>query len=343
MNMPEIDIKSLLDIPEWEKIQDQFAKLTGTAIITIDYKGTPVSKHSERTDFCTVIRENPVSRKRCYKCDSLAGLEAVRRNKPFIYLCHCGIVDVAVPVVVGDRYLGAVMFGQIRIPNDDTDAKVARLVSEISTFQAEDHSVKADLLEMYNRLPEMEYHRIVEIADMLYSVVNYIVNRVLKSRYISLEYEYILGRMNLPPMLDAEGELADARLREIAKLSTPPRSLDYAAEKSDVSISSPVYPAVSFIHSHRKEMPGMKEMAKLCHLSPSYFSKLFLREVGENYTDYVNRKKISWAKEALKNTDENVTRIAAGLGYQDTSYFVKVFKKFEGITPTVYRKIKRKP
>lgn len=108
----ELDLKTILDIPPlWETVQDQIARLTGTAIITIDFKGNPITKHSCRTDFCSVIRGNPVSRKRCYRCDALAGLEAVRLEKPYIYLCHCGIVDVAVPVMVGDKYLGAVMFG----------------------------------------------------------------------------------------------------------------------------------------------------------------------------------------------------------------------------------------
>ena len=137
MKTQDLDLKTILDIPMFEHLQDALAKATGTAIITIDYKGTPVTKHSCRTEFCSVIRENPVSRKRCYKCDALAGLEAVRLNRPYIYLCHCGIVDVAVPVMVGDKYLGAVMFGQVRIPNGDTDAKVERLVSEISSFHAE--------------------------------------------------------------------------------------------------------------------------------------------------------------------------------------------------------------
>ena len=81
----------------------------------------------------------------------------------------------------------------------------------------------------------------------------------------------------------------------------------------------------------------MQDMAKLCHLSPSYFSKLFLREVGENFTDYLNRKKITWAKDALRNTDTNINLIALDLGFQDNSYFVKVFKKYVGITPTQYR------
>ena len=78
MNKYNYDLKSLLDVPLWERVQDQLAEATGTAIITIDYKGTPITKHSKRTDFCSIIRENPVSRKRCYKCDALAGLEEVR-------------------------------------------------------------------------------------------------------------------------------------------------------------------------------------------------------------------------------------------------------------------------
>ena len=168
----EFDLKTILDFPLWETVQDQIAELTGTAIITIDFKGNPVTKHSCRTDFCSVIRENPVSRKRCYRCDALAGLEAVRLEKPYIYLCHCGIVDVSVPVMVGDKYLGAVMFGQVRIPNDDTEAKIERLVNEISSFQAEEETARKDLLEMYERLPEMEYKRIVQIADLFNSLVN---------------------------------------------------------------------------------------------------------------------------------------------------------------------------
>lgn len=116
------DLRTLLDIPQWEKVQDQLALLTGTAIITIDFKGTPITKHSSRTEFCSIIRENPIARKRCFRCDALAGLEAVRMGRPYIYLCHCGIVDVAVPVMVGERYLGAVMFGQVRLPRGTAKA-----------------------------------------------------------------------------------------------------------------------------------------------------------------------------------------------------------------------------
>ena len=341
MNIYELNIKSVLDIPEWEKLQDQFSRLTGTSVIAIDYKGNPVSKHSGCTEFCAVIRDNPVSRKRCFKCDALAGLEAVRLNKPFVYLCHCGIVDVAVPVVVGERYLGAVMFGQVRIPNNDADTKISRLVSEISSLQQADESKRQDLIDMYNRVPEMEYSRVIEIADMLDSIVKYITNRVLKIRSDSLVYGYRTDPAPLAPMFDGEGELADERLRKISSFQGPPHSTEYAEALPDVPVSSPVYPAIAFIDRNRHERISMQDMAKLCHLSPSYFSKLFLKETGENFTDYFNRKKITWAKDALSNTDENINLISLNLGFQDTSYFVKVFKRYEGITPSQYRQSKR--
>ncbi len=326
----EFDLKSLLDIPLWEKMQDELAKLTGTAIITIDFKGNPITKHSGRTEFCSVIRENPVSRKRCYRCDSLAGLEAVRLGRPYIYLCHCGIVDVAVPVLVGDRYLGAVMFGEVRIPkNTEAEAKVERLVSEISSFQVESENVRSDLLEMYERLPEMEYENIVQVADTINAIVNYIIDRAVNRENEVMTYEYLLRGAGEP---GGQREIQELRMPEPEKKS---------AEKP-VPKSSPVYPAVEYVRSHMQEMVKMVDMAHLCHLSLSYFSRVFHRELGESFINWMNRQKVEEAKLRLRTGNETVNQIALELGYMDSSYFINVFRRFEGITPLVYRQYRYK-
>ena len=331
MSRRDLDLKSILDIPLWEKIQDELARLTGTAIITIDYKGNPITKHSCRTDFCSVIREDPVLRKRCCRCDALAGLEAVRMGKPYIYLCHCGVVDAAVPVTVGNRYLGAVMFGQVRIPDGDTDAKVERLVSEVSTFQTGSEGTRQDLLEMYERLPEMEYKRIVAIADTLNAIVNYIVDRAVNSENEAMTYKFLLQNSNIQNA---------AAFSEIQGLKAPELEWgDFPVER-ELPKSSPIYPAVAYVHNHRQEMVTMNDMARLCHLSPSYFSRLFRREMGENFINYVNRIKVQWAKERLRSSNDSVVQIAQELGYMDSSYFISVFKKFEGTTPLAYRQHK---
>ena len=258
MNKYNYDLKSLLDGPLWERVQDQLAEATGTAIITIDYKGTPITKHSKRTDFCSIIRENPVSRKRCYKCDALAGLEAVRLERPYIYLCHCGIVDVAVPVMVGDRYLGAVMFGEVRIANGDTE-QVQRLVSEISSFQAETETARVDLLEKYNQLPEMEYKRVVEIANLISAIVEYIVDRAVKSSNDKQAYEWILR-------VGRDGGSAGGDIQELRdpSIDVP----ENVPEQAPVSVKkdSPLYPAIAYINDHPAETVSMKDMAELCEV-----------------------------------------------------------------------------
>ena len=87
-------------------------------------------------------------------------------------------------------------------------------------------------------------------------------------------------------------------------------------------------------------MVRMGQMAELCHLSGSYFSKLFLRETGENYTDFVKRQKIIWAKELLRGTGKSVNEISEELGFMDSSYFIRVFKQLEGVTPLAFRQQK---
>lgn len=337
--MNNLDLKKLLNIPLWENLQDQLAKETGTAIITVDFKGMPITRHSCRTEFCSVIRENPISCKRCHKCDALAGLEAVRQNKPFIYLCHCGIVDVAVPIMIGEKYLGAVMFGQVRIPNDDTDAKVEHLVSEISSFQENGRHSREDLLNKYEQLPRMNYRRIVEIAELINSILKYIIVLAVERHNEVLTYEWMLKNTSPTSVKQTSSYSTSSayihELSDFTELSKPDDSS--AAGPFPVPPSSHVYPAVYYIYHHRREMVSMQAMANLCHLSPSYFSRLFSREVGENFTGFVNRIKVDWAKEMLRSTDTSISNVARSLGYRDTSYFIKVFKKYEGVTPQVYK------
>lgn len=250
------------------------------------------------------------------------------------YLCHCGIVDVAVPITVGDQYLGAVMFGQVRISNG-SDAGVERLVNEISAVHTDDavSALQPDLRELYQRLPEMEYERIRGIADMINAIVQYIVACAVDNRARMMSYEWRLR--SLPGDVHAAG--ADVPV-EIHALTGKEECI--GAEET-VQKSSMVYPAVVYIEEHLHEIIPMHEMASLCHLSRSYFSRLFQHDIGENYTDYVNRRKVERAKELLRSTPDSVSAIASALGFLDVSYFVKLFKRFEGVTPLTYRKLKR--
>jgi two-component system, response regulator YesN len=84
---------------------------------------------------------------------------------------------------------------------------------------------------------------------------------------------------------------------------------------------------------------SINTIAETVYLSPNYISSLFRRETGETITDYLTRKRMEVAKGLLKNTDYKILDVANQVGFQDPSYFSKVFKKYSGVHPQQYRTI----
>jgi two-component system, response regulator YesN len=73
------------------------------------------------------------------------------------------------------------------------------------------------------------------------------------------------------------------------------------------------------------------------HIHPVYLGHLFHKETGENFTEYINRYRIERAKELLRNSSTKVQDIAKNVGYWETGYFYKQFKKFVGVSPRDFR------
>ena len=81
----------------------------------------------------------------------------------------------------------------------------------------------------------------------------------------------------------------------------------------------------------------LTDMAKVCNLSVSHFSVLFHEFFRQTPLDYLNSYRIERACLILTNTDLPVTEVAYRCGFNDSAYFVKVFKKYKNSTPKKYR------
>ncbi len=104
-------------------------------------------------------------------------------------------------------------------------------------------------------------------------------------------------------------------------------------------VNTPIENAINYIDQNFKENISLDMIASICNLSPCYFSKLFKKEIGVNYTTYINNKKINYAKKILKTTDMPILNLSMDLGFEDCGYFIRVFKKLEGVTPKKYREM----
>ncbi|MFP7492677.1 helix-turn-helix domain-containing protein [Terribacillus saccharophilus] len=92
-----------------------------------------------------------------------------------------------------------------------------------------------------------------------------------------------------------------------------------------------------YIYTNRFEKITHDDVANSVHLSHSYLSVLFKKEVGISVRSYIQKVKIEEAKNLLAYTNIPISEISSLLHFTDQSYFTKVFKKFAGITPKQYK------
>ena len=95
--------------------------------------------------------------------------------------------------------------------------------------------------------------------------------------------------------------------------------------------------AVSYINEHYHENIKLDDVASHLCVNRSYFSDMFKRKMGINFSDYLTDKRITQAGVLLKKSNMSVSEIALAVGYENQSYFSKVFKSHYGMTPKQYR------
>ncbi|MEK8129816.1 response regulator [Paenibacillus filicis] len=116
--------------------------------------------------------------------------------------------------------------------------------------------------------------------------------------------------------------------------------MSLTGEIADQSKCKSVLDALQYVAVNLDKRISLEEMAEQLYLNPSYFSRLFKRETGETFIEYVTRMKMERAKELLDLTQEPMCVICECLGYDSQSYFIKIFKAYNGATPVEYRKKK---
>ncbi|SFQ32831.1 helix-turn-helix domain-containing protein [Salibacterium halotolerans] len=89
---------------------------------------------------------------------------------------------------------------------------------------------------------------------------------------------------------------------------------------------------------HAFEDITVGKVAEQFNYNKNYLSRLFKSKIGMNLSEYIHLLKISKAKELLTRTNNSVKEVAAALGIEDEKYFMKMFKKYENMTPTEFRK-----
>ncbi|MCL1989190.1 MAG: AraC family transcriptional regulator [Firmicutes bacterium] len=95
---------------------------------------------------------------------------------------------------------------------------------------------------------------------------------------------------------------------------------------------------LEYIHVHYNQKICVDELAKIAHMSAGYFARMFKYYTTKSPMDYVIKIRLSKAAALLENSDDKLLKIALDTGFNNLSYFIRIFARNFGCSPSEYRR-----
>lgn len=96
--------------------------------------------------------------------------------------------------------------------------------------------------------------------------------------------------------------------------------------------------AISYIEEHYRQDIDLDKLSKIAHMSRRNFTRTFREAMGMSAVDHLIHLRIARASDLLRSDDITVTEVAFNVGFSDSNYFTRQFKKIIGLSPSEFRK-----
>lgn len=117
------------------------------------------------------------------------------------------------------------------------------------------------------------------------------------------------------------------------------RMSNFIIEKKESKNYSLIESILNYMHANYNKDISLNSMADYVSLSTPYLSKLFKSETGENFLEYLTKLRIEKSKELLLDPDYKITTISEKVNFGNAQNYIRIFKKYEGMTPGQYREM----
>jgi two-component system response regulator YesN len=121
-------------------------------------------------------------------------------------------------------------------------------------------------------------------------------------------------------------------------LKVTQKFVDCVGDSGDIKNLQVIQKAAEYMRDNFNKKLTIDDISQAVYLSPCYLSKIFKQELGCTIMEFLTKVRIDEAKKLLRNPRYNIMQVANLIGFDDPSYFTKVFKKSEGITPSQYKR-----
>nr|WP_280521187.1 helix-turn-helix domain-containing protein [Paenibacillus mangrovi] len=214
------------------------------------------------------------------------------------------------------------------------------------------HFHKEDLLNHYDELSEQLHRVILEGNADVEKALNPFIQFITGQKFPPNKVKQFVNKLVLDIMLKLKinqqyaNEKIQQQLVQISNIGELQRWLVHFVKEAvrmmeDISKQSKkieIINAQKYVLLQLDRKITLDEVANHLHLNPSYFSRLYKKETNENFIEYVTRMKMERAKELLNTSEKTIDSISHQLGYDNRSYFVKLFKQHFGVLPSKFVK-----
>ncbi len=163
IEVEEIDITEIIDLELLQYIQDTFAMATGVASVITDISGKPITKPSNFTGICKLVRKTRQGKFNCANSDKSLGKKAIEADHPVYDFCKsCGFVDAATSISIAGHPLALWLIGQANLGN----VTPAGLTEYADAIGADREAIVADFNEMAD-MPLVQFQRILNLLHVI--------------------------------------------------------------------------------------------------------------------------------------------------------------------------------
>lgn len=421
LTIPQITKPVLPELSEYIKESiTSFCVITGVPVTFFNEKGNIVSEYNPESKICTLSEEYRCSSGACARNLISSINYASQLGEPYIFVCHGGLVKIAVALIVDGKSIGCFMAGPLIMGNlnersikklikeDNIESlqypKLVLLLNKLKSYTPQEVShlslllnncvlssvgnlmdyininrqykmqtrIGAELQKYKKTHKNMNYPFDLE-RNLVQSIKNgdseaakEIVKKLLNEIYILESGDFTAIRAKIFALMAIlSREVTESELLSDESLELAIEDINFLNEKKDPEdlsnhlamlvgeladkFADSLYNGRSeitaktmrYINRNFRNKITLSQIASTLHVNKTYLSMLFKQEIGYSFTDYLCLIRIKEAKKLLSESNLSMIDISMQCGFVDQSYFTKVFRKSEGITPMQYRKNNR--
>lgn len=131
--------------------------------------------------------------------------------------------------------------------------------------------------------------------------------------------------------------LADLALQELLIRIVQTQTVQRIDTSATIDTDSAIYTITEYIRENITSNISLKDLSEKACMSTTSFYRYFKRELGMSPIEFILNEKIKQAKKLLKNPGIQINEVCFMAGFDDCNYFIRLFKKYEGITPKQYQ------